>query len=209
MTNGYDAYPSHELLGQGVSASPETPVVKIISATYGAPFSFYVTRATYGANGQFYVVTDKVNSKITGNMLSIPSDSPGQYNYNMLFGDPIVGTVKTLTVTYISNGVSNTVTVGEHQDLNIVVTSTGTADVTPYFQHNLVGNTVTTTQTGSSNDWAWLNSYRADSTLGSSFADPSIGTVKTINVDYTVNGQAKHFATTPDVNGASLLITLN
>ena len=208
VTNGYDAYPDRELLGQGVSASPKTSVVAITSATYGAPLSFYITSATYGGPGEGKTidVTNKVAQFIEGNTLHIASDYVHQ-NYNALFTDPDYGVVKTLTVNYVANGISGTTTVDEEHDLNLVISATGSEDVTAYFQHNLNGNTVMATKTGSSNDWAWLNSFV--DFYGPTFYDPSVGIVKSITIDYTVDGNAKSFTTTPNVNGVATTFTLN
>jgi hypothetical protein len=187
-------------VGQAASQAPvHVPVITIERAQYGAPFSFHVTSATYGANGHFYDVTGIVNGMISGNTLSVPAE-------NSLFGDPIVGTIKTLTVTYVANGVSNTISVPEHQTLSVVITSTGSADVLAYFRHFLTGNTVSTTQPGASNDWKWLNSFQSFY-APAPFPDPAPGIEKGIVVTYNVDGGATKTINIPNVDLASTTIT--
>jgi len=57
--------------------------------------------------------------------------------------------------------------------------------VTKYFIANLVGNTISTTNDGASNDHKWLNSFIA---YDSAFSDPAPGIEKGIRVRYSKDG---------------------
>jgi hypothetical protein len=58
-----------------------------------------ITQVTYGAGSQQFDVTEKFlkffiqNAKYTGRL-------SGNYNWNNVFGDPLFGIYKTVTVTY-------------------------------------------------------------------------------------------------------------
>ena len=195
-------------VGQAASPAPSAykPTYKITRATYGAPFSFYVTSATYGGSWAAKTftpgnvdVTSIVNALVKGNGLHIAADYNPNQHYNKLFTDPNYGTVKMLTVNYVANGVAGTMSVSEENDFVLDIPQTNYADVTDYFKAHLVGNTVSTIATGSTNDWAWLNSF--------GIADPSVGTVKSITVEYTKDGVA-HSVAIPNVNDVSTTITL-
>ena len=192
-------------IGQASSGfnAAHTPVYTITKATYGAPFSFYVTSATYGGSWAAKTftpgkvdVTSIVNALVKGNGLHIAADYNPNQHYNKLFTDPNHGTVKMLTVNYVANGVAGTMSVSEENDFVLDIPQTNYAEVTDYFKAHLVGNTVSTIATGSTNDWAWLNSF--------GIADPSVGTVKSITVDYTKDGVVGYYTTNPNVNGAGL-----
>ena len=205
ITEGYSN--TVVFLGHGVGTGSESrkPVYTITHATYGAPFSFYVTGADYGFGTKWNHPSPSVFTPfLTGSGLNVVANYPSLH-YNALFGDPIVGTVKTLTVYYVANGVAGSATIDETHDLVISITPNGYADVTTYFQTHLKGNTVSTTDTtGSSNDWKWLNSFNTFSPL----SDPSVGTVKSITVEYTKDGVAKSYTTIPNVNAVPTTITL-
>ena len=203
VTEGYSN--TVVFLGHGVSMGTESrkPVYTITHATYGAPFSFYVTSATYGGSWAAKTftpgnvdVTSIVNALVKGNGLHIAADYNPNQHYNKLFTDPNHGTVKMLTVNYVANGVAGTMSVSEENDFVLDIPQTNYAEVTDYFKAHLVGNTVSTIATGSTNDWAWLNSF--------GIADPSVGTVKSITVDYTKDGVVGYYTTNPNVNGAGL-----
>ena len=75
--------------------------------------------AVTGSTEDHYTdVTAIVQGLVTNNELHITADYPNLH-YNALFGDPCVGTAKTLKVEYALNGVPGSVSVDEMTDISI------------------------------------------------------------------------------------------
>ena len=95
-------------------------------------------------------------------------------------------------VVFVGHGVSGSVSakdVTRNPVFTIIVAKYGEPGlrkpVTDYFIANLVGNTISTTNDGASNDHKWLNSFIA---YYSAFSDPAPGIEKGIRVRYSKDG---------------------
>lgn len=153
-----------------VAAAPSAPTINL-----------RVLRATYsGGRRNSADVTTAVAARVAGNVLEFPVNS------TTLNTDPAPGVIKTLTVEYELNGQRQFASAkdGETLRLNapapalkiLRATYTGgrraSADVTNAVASRVNGNTLELTVNGD--------------TLG---VDPAPGTVKTLTIEYELNGQ--------------------
>jgi len=140
--------------------------------------SFKILKATYGAGRRTADVTSAVTARSTadGLELTVNSDSLGT--------DPARGTIKTLTVEYEVNGQRQVATAKDGEALFLPPVTTFTVTRATY---GVPGRTIDATTT--------LNSRRTGLRLevpvnGETFRnDPAPGEVKTLTVEYEVNGR--------------------
>jgi membrane-bound inhibitor of C-type lysozyme len=141
-----------------------------------------INRAVYGAGNNASDVTSRLNSQIQGDQLNL------RVNNDTMGGDPAPNQVKTLTVQYAINGQTNQVVVNEGDTLrlpdgnssqsnlyiNRAVYGTGnrTSDVTSRLKSQIQGDQ--------------LNLRVTNETMG---GDPAPNQVKTLTVQYAVNGR--------------------
>lgn len=74
-----------------------------------------IVSAQYGANNMWNDVTMQFSQFAMGKGQNIPG-----FNYNSVFGDPLVGVRKQLRVTFMANGMQSMVTTWENEPVNLI-----------------------------------------------------------------------------------------
>jgi membrane-bound inhibitor of C-type lysozyme len=142
-----------------------------------------INRAIYGAGYRTSDVTSRLNSQIQNNQLYL------QVNSSSMGGDPAPGQVKTLTVQYALNGRPSQIVVNEGDTLQLPYGTTAS-------QNNLHINRATYGSGYRTSDvTSRLNSQIQNDQLylqvnsSSMGGDPAPGQVKTLTVEYALNGR--------------------
>lgn len=142
-----------------------------------------ITRAQYGANNRFTDVTDRLNSAIRNDRLSM------QVNNDTMGGDPVNNVVKTLRVGYTFNGRSDEVVINENGRLELPG-SYATSNQLHINRAQYGANDRFSDVTNRLNSAIRNNSLSMQVNNDTMGGDPINNVVKTLRVGYTYNGRS-------------------